>query len=115
MLNILRDKLNEIDKNVFYGVAGSVEDVGNIWNYIVFGRSVMRPNDTKTAFTDVYKVAVVRENYIPEGLIDDVINKVEECGLRLSDDDAEYEYSRKNDDTAVEMLILTFCKSKRRC
>ena len=116
MLNELRDKLEEIDENVFYGAAKDNDATKNVWNYIVYGRDRMESNQNKTSFTFYYDVAIIREEYIPENLIEEVISKVEECGLRLASEPPEFTYQRKNDDTVVEILKIRFCKSvKRKC
>ena len=116
LLYKLRDKLEELDDHVFYGIAGSREDVDDIWNYIVFGRSKMSSSESKKSFTDRYEVIIVRENFIPIGFIDEVINKVEECGLKLANEDAEYKYTRKNNtDLVVEILTIPFIKARKRC
>lgn len=115
MLNKLEEKLKEIDSNIFYGVAGSPEEVNFIWNYCVFGRSRIKSNETKKSFTDVYEVIIVRENYIPEGFFEKVVEKVEECGLRLASEDSLYEYDKKDADTVVEILKIYFTKAKKRC
>lgn len=116
MLNKIRDKLKEIDENVFYGVAKEIDQTGEpIWNYIVFGRKQMTPKENQTSFTEEYEIVIVRENYIPEKLIDEVIAKVEECGVRFSNQPAEYKYARKNNtDAVVELLVMRFIKSRKR-
>ena len=114
MLNELRDKLEEIDENVFYGAAKDNDATKNVWNYIVYGRDRMESNQNKTSFTFYYDVAIIREEYIPENLIEEVIAKVEECGLRLADASPEFEYEKKNDDTVVEILVIHFCKAGKR-
>jgi len=119
LLNKLRDKLKELEgykDRVFYGIAKASEDKNFIWNYIVFGRVERDFSETKLSMTDVYEVVIVMEDYIPEGLINDVISKVEECGLRLKDDPAEYSYTNKNgSDITVELLSIQFTKALKRC
>lgn len=114
-LNELRDKLCEVDELVFYGMVDR-NKVTDRWNYTVFGRRVMRPTGNKTGFADVYTVAIVREDYIPEGYEQTVIDKVcEISGMRLSDGDMQYSYTQKpNTNTVVELLELVFIKPKKR-
>ena len=114
MLNKIRDKLQELDDNVFYGAAKDNEATKNVWNYIVFGRDKMEPKENKTSFTYYFDVVIVREEYIPEDLIEQVIAKVEACGLRLADTPPEFEYKKKNDDTVVEILVIHFYKAGKR-
>lgn len=107
----IESKLKEIDKNVFYGaVKRSIKDT--LWNYIVFDRGRMKKSTNGTGYSYTYNVHVVREDYIPEGLEIDVINKIEEItGMRYSGEDAEYTYTVKpNTNVVVEMVTLTFVK-----
>ncbi len=106
----IREKLEEIDPLVFYGMAGSLsEDV--LWNYIVFFREARRPAENKQDKSYVFHVAIVRENEIPEGLDDKVIDKIREIpGVRLGDA-ATYAYTEKrNTGAAVEVLDIPFIK-----
>ena len=106
----IREKLEQIDPVVFYGMAGNIrEDV--LWNYTVFFRERRRPSENKTGKNYVFHVAIVRENEIPEGLDDQVINKVLEIpGVKVSGD-AEYSYTvKQNTGAAVEVLDITFVK-----
>lgn len=114
MLNKIRDKLQEIDDNVFYGAAKDTDATKNVWNYIVFGRNKMEPNTNKTSYTYYFDVVIVREEYIPENLIEEVIEKVEETGLKLSGQSPEFTYRRKNDGTVVELLTVHFLKAGKR-
>lgn len=114
MLNELRDKLEEIDENVFYGAAKDNDATKNVWNYIVYGRDRMESNSNKTSFTYYYDVTIVREEYITENFIEEVITKVEECGLKLTSEAPGFQYVVKNDNTVVELLTIHFSKSKKR-
>ena len=108
--NKIREKLEEIDPLVFYGMAGNLrEDV--LWNYMVYFRERRRPSENKTGKNYLFHVAIVRENEIPEGLDDKVIGKILEIpGVRLSGD-AIYSYTEKdNTGAAVEVLDITFVK-----
>ena len=118
MLNKLRDALIELDgfsdSSVFYGVAKETDATKNVWNYIVFNRDVMKMNNNKTSFTFLYEVNIVQENYIQEGLIQDVINKMSDIGLRITDEPPEFSYVKKDDGTTVEILRLNFNYPRKR-
>lgn len=87
-----------------------------VWDYIVFERSKKRLNENKTGYTDVYSVHVIREEFIPEGLEDEIINKMLEIsGMRLEGSDGEYTYIQKpNTDVVIEMFSINFVKPKKR-
>ena len=106
----IREKLEQIDPIVFYGMAGNIEE-GVLWNYIVFFRERRKSSENKTGKNYIFHVAIVRENEIPEGLDDQVIEKILEIpGVKMSGD-AVYSYTAKqNTGAAVEVLDITFVK-----
>lgn len=114
MLNELSEKLEEIEPNIEYGLLSKEYDV---WNYMVIGRrKLQKAGASKTDFNERYFVGIVRENYIPETLPFEVIDKVTTIpGMRLADSDFNYSYiSRGKTKAVVEMLILEFVKPKKR-
>ena len=115
MLTEIKQKLEEIDPNVFYGMADkSLAD--REWNYIVFGRRNLSAAPNKTGYTTYYWIAIVREDFVPEGTEISVINKMLEIdGMRLSSTNAQYEYIMKpNTNTVIEVLTLEFYKADKR-
>lgn len=111
ILNDIKEKLQELDENVFYGM---VDDRmrETVWDYIVFERKTMSFNQNKTSVSPYFSVHIVRENYIPEGFELEVIKKVLEIdGMRLTDQDGAYEYVQKpNTNIVVEMFSIDFVK-----
>lgn len=114
ILQDIQDKLNDIEENVFYGMVSESMNK-TFWNYIVFNRSNMKPTATKQGYADVYEVHIVRENFIPDGFAEDVINKMLEiAGMRVTGDSFEYNYIQKpNTDIVVEMLSINFVKPRK--
>lgn len=119
-LNSLKKCLEGIGHGpVFYGIVPDQNRIKNIlekWNYIVFSREVDRINNTSA--TAYYTVAVVAENYIPEGLVEKVINSVEMmAGFKLAaNQDIEYDYAKKTGtDSVVEAAYIPVCKTEKRC
>ena len=112
ILNEIKDKLLEIDPNVYYG---KVDDAirESRWDYIVFDRRRIRPNDNRTSVCCYYSVHIVRENFVPEGLDKVVIDKMcEIAGMRLSNADLTFNYVAKpNTNETVEMLSIEFVKA----
>lgn len=107
--------LMEIDENVHYGRIPESQ-INEDWNYFVFGKSTLRPTGTSNIdLIDNYWVAIVRENYIPDELVFDVIDKLNSIpGLKLTNEDGNYEYVFKNKtDLVVEILTLSFSKVKK--
>lgn len=109
----IEKKLKEIDSNIYYGrVPNNVENLN--WDYIVFGKHKLKKSDSKSIeLQDSYWVAICRENYIPDETTLNVIKKLKEIpGLRLANEDGNYEYVfKKNTDLVVEILTLVFTKT----
>lgn len=114
VLEDIEKKLKELDENVYYGLVDTSQRE-TVWDFIVFNRSVMRPNKDKTSYTDIYSVHIFRENFIPEGFELEVIKKVcEISGMRLAGNDSVYDYMVKpNTNMVVEMLSIDFTKAKK--
>ena len=107
----------EIDENIHYGLVPEGVELDE-WNYFVFGQKKIRKKGTTSLDLQGYwYVTIVRENFIPDDLLFKVINKIHEIyGLRLTDDEFEYEYVTKgNTDIVVEILELRFTRTKKEC
>lgn len=115
LLEEIQSKLEEIDSNVFYGMVDDTV-ITDEWNYIVFMRKALSVSDTKKGYSDRFTVAIIRENYIPEGLEVSVIDKMLEIsGMRLASPDCPYSYTQKpNTNTVVELLTMEFVKARKR-
>ena len=114
LLNELREKLEQVDPVVFYGMVDNrIKET--IWDYTVFNRTRLKSAANKTGFTDYIDIHIVRENYIPEGLDTEMITKVLEIdGMRLANEDGIYTYVEKNNtNTVVEMLTLSFMRARK--
>lgn len=115
ILNSVRDALAALDEHVYYGSA-ALHPKDALWNYTVFSRRALRPTGGKAAYTDLIEVSVVREEYIPDGLAEKVIEAV--CavpGVKLLAQDAAYDYMVKpSTSVTVEALTLTFSWSRKR-
>lgn len=116
ILNDIREKLQEIDPNVFYGMVDPVMRE-TVWDYIVFNRKPTKVNENKTGYSYHFTVNIVRENFIPEGLDLTVIEKMRSIpGMKLSGADMEYTYVAKpNTNVVVEMLSIDFVKAVKVC
>lgn len=114
ILDDIKSKLQTVDENVYYGLAdrNKAEDE---WNYIVFNRRTSDPSPNKTGYSDYFDVAIVREDYIPEGIDEQVISAMTEIkGMRLTSEGGEYGYTRKgNTNAVVELLVLHFVRARR--
>lgn len=114
ILDDIKNKLEEIDTRVYYGmVDDEVKDT--VWDYIVFNRTKLKSTANKTGYSDGYDVHIVRENFVPEGVDLDVIEKMTAIhGVKLSGEDGEYNYIMKpKTNTVVEMLTLHFVRARK--
>lgn len=114
MLQRIEEALREVSDLVFYG---SAEDVANtaLWNYLVFFRTRTARSATNKGLSDHYNVAVVHENWVPDEMIDAIIDRMEGIdGMRLAGD-VEFEYSRKPSTSAVlEIAVIPFVRPRKR-
>lgn len=109
ILNEIKEKLEEIDENVFYGAVDN-RMKETLWNYIVFNRVKLTPSQNKTSYTNEYAVHIIREDYIPEGEEERVIEALKSIkGVRVASDGGSYEYVTKpSTNTVVEMFSINF-------
>lgn len=122
MLDKIETKLNEIKsyssvpmEAVAYGLLPNNEEPSR-WNYIVFRRYRTRCDGTsRRDFNDYYTVSLVHEDYIPDGYVSYVIDKMKEIkGLKLADEDIPYDYTRKGGtDVIVEIATIVFTKASK--
>jgi hypothetical protein len=111
ILNDIREKLLEVDSNVFYGMVDSnIRET--VWDYIVFERERMTVSSNKTSHSYYFAVRIIRENFIPDGFEKTVIDKMCEIeGMKLADNDPTFDYVPKpNTNVVIEMLTLHFVK-----
>ncbi len=114
ILDDIKKKLEEVDPHVYYGMVDD-EVKENVWDYTVFNRKTLSVSQNKTGLSDYYDVHIVRENFIPEGLDLEVIQKMLEInGMKQAAADGEYNYIQKyNTNIVVEMLTLHFVRSRK--
>ena len=118
ILQEVKDKLMEIDPNVFYGMI-TEEDMKErdlqLWNYIVFNRIKKSQSTNKTGYGEHFTVHIIRENFIPEGLEEELIEKLcEISGIRIVGD-GTYTYVQKpNTNVVIEMFSVEFVKTKKK-
>lgn len=112
ILEDIKNKLQDIDEKVFYGAADdSMRET--LWNYTVFDRKSLLPNQNRTSYSYYYSVHIVRENFIPDGLEVTMINKMLEiAGMRLAGNEGTYDYIMKpNTNIVVEMFTIDFVRA----
>lgn len=115
LLNDIKNVLEEIDSKVFYGMVDESK-IEYEWNYIVFMRKSLSVDDKRLGYSDRYTVAIIRENFIPEGLEIQVIDKMRDiAGMKLASPDSPYNYTKNtNTNNVVEILTMEFVKPRKR-
>ena len=113
-LDAISSALESVDERVYYGMATKLPK-GAPWNYTVFSREPASRSANRTGFTDVYSVAVVREDYVPEDVLPSVIEAMERIpGMKLADSTVDYDYMAKpGTSDIVEMMVVRFSKARK--
>lgn len=115
-LDKIRDALQPLGKT-YYGNADP--DINEPWNYYVFRRVRLRKTGTgNVGYARRYVVAIVKENYIPEGHEFEVIDAIcEATGLKVAEEDITYSYTFKGSTSlVVEVAVIPFVEAlKRKC
>ena len=115
ILNEIKEKLEQIDPNVFYGAVHS-RMKETLWDYTVFNRKTLKPSTNRTGYSDVFSIHIIRENFIPEGLEEEAIESLLSIpGMKLASNDGVYDYVTKpGTNTVVEMFSIDFIKPRKR-
>lgn len=114
-LDAINEALSGIDDNVIYGTARTLPKDAP-WDYTVFGRRRTKLNTGLTSKGCEYDVAVVRENFVPEGMEEKVIGAMRAIpGMApVTGQSVQYYYDRKpGTNVTVEMMVVTFAKSSK--
>lgn len=113
-LKDIESVLQGIDPHVDYGMADK-EHMETVWNYIVFNRTGVTYSANRTGASDKFDVHIIRENYVPEGLDEEVVTKLCELpGVRVSGD-ADISYAQKpGTNTVIEILSIHFVRARKR-
>lgn len=116
MLSDIKTALEALGLTVYYGAAGTLSGEDE-WSYIVFYRTTLGPTGGKTGLAQVYEVALVHEDYVPDELVLDTIDAMTALpGVRLADTGGTYQYTTKpNTEQVIEILTIDFVRPMRRC
>lgn len=115
LLDAVQDALTAVDPNTFYGTAAGLPPKSP-WNYTVFSRSTTKAKEGGCGFSDRLTVSVVRENYVPEGMLARVIDAMRAIpGVKLDTArEVEYVYDVKpGTSRTVEMMIVRFARGRK--
>ena len=114
-LELIEQELKKIDPKTFYGTAAKIKR-NEPWDYIVFSRENATMNDNLTSISMIYPVAVVRENYVPEGLEDQIILAMRNVPGMKPTGEIVFDYMTKpGTSDVVEMMVIRFRKSRKIC
>lgn len=118
MKDKIKSALEPIDKNIFYG-AVTEKDFQMMQSadcIIVATDDIKRKDMSSKDLVFTYNIFIVRENYIPEELILNVINAIEGIpGLRLANQSNPFEYLPKGKTNVVlETVMLGFTRTVKR-
>lgn len=113
MRDKIENKLRELGEEVFYG-SGKFKG-RDAWDCIIYGkRRIKKTGTSGKDYSHIWFVAIVKEEFIPEGLELEVIEKMREAGLKI-DSTAEYAYMDKSGECMVEVCTMEFAKCVKGC
>lgn len=115
ILDKIREALEPFGETYYGNANPSTSDP---WNYYVFRRATMRKAGAGgTDFKRYYVVAIVKEDFIPDGHEFEIIDAVRAAtNMRLADVDISYEYTFKGStDLVVEVALITFAEPLKGC
>lgn len=107
----IEEKLKELGEEVYYG-GGRFKD-RETWDCIVFGKRKMKASAGTN--TQIWFAAIVKEECIPKGLEDSLIQKMREVGMKRADTAAVYDYTAKSGECMVEICTMEFFRSSKGC
>lgn len=112
-LDSVKRALEALDPRVYYGLARDAEE--EVWDYTVFFRLPTRANPHKNVLTDHLRVAIVREDFVPEEAVLACCRELVKLpGVQLGDDEISYDYVRKPDtDAVVEVAVIPFSRTRK--
>ena len=116
ILQGIQSTLNEFGYPVYYG--RSFARPNDNWDYFVFNRYYIEKSGKSFCdFNYHYQVHIIMENYIQEGIEQQVIKAIQEkVGLKLVANSMQFNYVTKNGtDLVVEMLTIEFTKAVKGC
>lgn len=115
MLDEIKRALAAIDgQTVAFGDARSLSG-SNLRNYTVFARDRTSISKDRHGSTDYFTFAVVRENFIPEGLIDRTLQALWAIGLKGPSSEVEYDYGVIGKTGCVlEIAVFTMFRPEKR-
>lgn len=112
-LDSVKRALGAVDPHVYYGLVHPNKD--EIWDYTVFFRLPTQPSQHKNVFTDHLRVAVVREEFVPEATVLQCCRALVALpGVQVADDSISYDYVCKPDtDAVVEVAVIPFSRTRK--
>lgn len=112
MIHEIKNILKEIDQNVQTGIC---KKQGESWDCILVKKEkIERSGTSRLDYSFYVSVRIIREDEIPEGMEQLVIDKMKEIGWKKSDAPGQYEYAIDSNEIVVEICKLDFVKVKKR-
>ena len=109
----IKEALQEVEPKVFYGI-GRFQNRNN-WDCIVYGRRRKGKTESRAGVIIRYFVAIVKEEEIPEGMEEKVLQAMKKVGFDKPNTETTYDYVEKSGETMVEIATMEFSKVEKRC
>ena len=86
----IKEALQGIEPKVFYGI-GRFQNRNN-WDCIVYGRRRKGKTESGAGENIRYFVAIVKEEEIPEGMEENILQAMKKLGFKQSNTETTYDY-----------------------
>lgn len=113
MKDKIESALKEIEPEVYYGTGRFKER--QLWDCIVFGKRRLQKADNSRDWKRKWFVAIVKEEEIPEGMEEEVIERMREIGFKPANTDIQYDYVNKSGECVIETCVIEFFKAEKGC
>lgn len=109
----IENAIKDYENKLFYGRA--TIELTDKWNYSIFKRDDIIHDKNSMKFN--YSLAIVRENYVEEELIFNIIDKIlSNTNLKLRDTNFKFDYFyNQKSDIVCETVVIEFYRSTKVC
>lgn len=112
MIRKIKQKLEEISRNVQVGICKKKDES---WNCLLIRKEkLVKSGTSRLDYSAYVSIRIIKEDEIPEGTEQQIIEKMREIGWKMTDSPAQYEYRIDSNEIVVEICKMEFAKTQKR-